>query len=271
MPPPLTMPPPLARLQLPLLALLLLGGAAVSSNHPRCYVNSWEGLPPEEGPPLLVRDSCGAGRWLVISRDTGDTECVLHCPNGYSSFGGRCRTTEDIEAMQCPRGMYHVVNLYGEAECQCHPRYVFHEASAECWVPYQQGPCSEGQSLQMITAPENGAVFNCAVNICEGPYRVPMTSSCEQVHPWSRHLHPTFSCSDPCFPSRLRLNEVAMEYQCSPPPFSTHMYSPPVPFGQGCPFGQEWAHGRCQKIIYNLPTQTRRNRPGGKRRRGFLG
>jgi len=162
------------------------------------------------------------------------------------------------------------VNHHGEAECQCKRHLVFHEASAECWAPYRQGPCSEGQSLQLISAPENSAVFDCTKNICEDPDAVPMTSSCEQVHPWSRHLHPTFSCSESYCSGALRLNEVMMQYQCSPRQISSNIYYPQAP-RQECPAGQERAHGKCQKIVNNLPTRARRNRPWGKRRRGFLG
>jgi len=270
------MPPFLPHL-LPLLTSTLVAAAA-SSVPPRCLGPILEQAPPEEGPPLLVRDSCGPGKWLVISRGTGENHCVPHCAEGEALLKGRCRSTEDIEDRACPDRMSHVVNYLGEVECQCYDHLVFHESSGKCDVPYTEGLCLDGQSLQMVTQPEEGGHFDCLENFCQDG-GIPMTSSCEQVHGWSRHLYTSYTCSNqtvnPCDGERHpMLDNETKQYHCGVPPLTLPEvffvnYSPHLRDAI-CPPGQQWAHGACQRIVRNLPTQPRRNRPGGKRRRKFL-
>jgi len=274
------MPPFLPHLLplLPLLALLpllpsTLVATAASNVPPRCLGPILEQAPPEEGPPLLVRDSCGPGKWLVINRGTGDTDCVPHCAEGEALLKGRCRSTAEIEDRACPEPMSHVVNYHGEVECQCYDYLVFHESSGKCDAPYTEGLCSDGQSLQMVTPPEKGGHFDCSENFCEDG-GIPMTSSCEQVHAWSRHLHTSYTCSNrtvnPCAGgSHPILNYEIIQYHCGFLTFPYAHFSPQLRSAL-CPPGQLWAHGECQVIVRNLPTQPRRNRPGGRRRKGFL-
>jgi len=145
---------------------------------------------------LLTTDSCGEGKWRVLSRDGETAVCVPRCPDYTAQWDGRCVSIEEMDVTRpCPSGMEWVNNLYGEAECECQSGKVFHEKSGQCGLPYLAGGvCGQGENLQMVSSPGDGGKFDCSPSLCEGD--AVAFSALEQVHPWSVSQHPNYTCYD---------------------------------------------------------------------------
>jgi len=197
-------------------------------------------------------------------------------------LGGRCVDIRTIEARPCPEGMEYAINTHGEAQCLCEEGKVYHEASRRCFPPYQQGPCATGDSLQMVSSPEQGGSFDCS-SICSrwgSDGFVAMTPDCEQIHPWSLHTCPHYGCYSchkigglgrPCASGKeLKLNKDSLQAFCERPLIVPVIHST-VFFAGGvfCPGGKKHIHGSCRTP--GFPAR-RRARPGqGPRRSAFPG